>query len=538
MNIRQNIRDFCAKFFSKYFWRELWLDIRAFPRKRVDAQTLKEICECINPPYSLMLERACRELNSNHGWNVSPDKLFNDPSVVNAFYNDREKFLDKKFLESIAGNIPSSFHEYLKEEYSPSKEKEKFDNLIGRKLRKNILLSIISESNEESDLLLIKKEGAGVEYLGVLNTPEVLMQHKRKAIEFVDLVIEGQADLNLCGKFDRLKFDNVKFLNGGLISVRPPFRILGSEGLTISNSFFGGHLDLQFVGVPRIRICDSTFIAPIYMRIKDTEDAWVPAVRKLVRDMKRSYLKDDSVPVIEFSGNRLESIYLPQAINDTRDNYPDLGKVRFINGNHIGSLHPRDKPINVHEKPVVSPGADVKFSDIHFSVQERIKKQSSLEMTLYHKEYFIALKNQAIEQRDREAEFKHGRQERYFDRLLATRWQDKFILGWSHYVSDSGISWIRPIVWLLGVQAILAAAFIGWNVWTCACDWNWKVWSDWGAWAKMFVKSLDPLRSVEFKCASPLSAAIYGVVRKIFLFLFLYEIVKVFRRFSNKLSSG
>ena len=533
MNIRQTIRDFYAKFSSKYFWRELWLDIRAFPRKRVDAETLKKVCECINPPYSLMLERACRELNSNHGWNVSPDKLFNDPSVVNAFYNDREKFLDKKFLESIAGNIPSSFHEYLKEEYSPAKEKEKFDNLIGRRLRKNILLSIISESNEESDLLWIKKEGAGVQYLGVLNTPEVLMQHKRKAIEFVDLVIEGQADLNLCGKFDRWKFDNVKFLNGAVISVRPPFKILGGEGVTISNSFFGGHLDIQFVGVPRIRICDSTFIAPIYMRIRDTEDAWVPAVRKLVRDMKRSYLKDNSVPVIEFSGNHLDSIQLPTAINDTRFKYPDLGKVRFINGNHIGSLpmsintYPRGGLINVDKKPVVPLGADVKFGDIHFSVQERIKKQLSLEMTLNHKKYFIALKNQAIEQRDREAEFNYGRQERYFDRLLATRWQDKFILGWSHYVSDSGISWIRPIGWLIAVQAILAAAFIGWNVWICPSDWSV------GGWAKTVIESLNPLSKAESKCADSLSAPLYNVARKIFLFLFLYEAVKVFRRFSK-----
>ena len=94
-------------------------------------------------------------------------------------------------------------------------------------------------------------------------------------------------------------------------------------------------------------------------------------------------------------------------------------------------------------------------------------------------------------------------------------------------MSDSGISWIRPIGWLIAVQAILAAAFIGWNVWICPSDWSV------GGWAKTVIESFDPLSKVESKCADSISAPLYNVARKIFLFLFLYETIKVFRRFSK-----
>ena len=144
-----------------------------------------------------------------------------------------------------------------------------------------------------------------------------------------------------------------------------------------------------------------------------------------------------------------------------------------------------------------------------------------------YKQYFIALKNQAIDNHDREAEFNYGRKERYFDRGVATRWQDKFPLWWSHIISDSGISWFRPAFILLAGQWILAAIFIG-GFGGC------------GDWSMAAVESLNPLSSLDDIAKSPcckewidsFSASIYNAARRIFSLALLYEIIKVLRRFS------
>ena len=371
-------------------------------------------------------------------------------------------------------------------------------------------------------------------YVGVPNDPNM---PKRKAIEFLNLVVEGNVKLDLCGKFDRWMFDRVEFLGNLGINVRPPFKALDSGGMTISKSICHGFFDCRFVGVPRIRICDSKFISSVNMRIEGVKGNAMPTMRGLIQEMEHSFLQDSSVPVIELSGNRFNSIMLPSANNDNSVAGFNLGKARFVNGNHIGklflntSIFPKKEPVGVNTKNPIPP-SDVKFREVHFDAQESIKMPSDLAGKLAYKEYFIALKNQAIEKRDRDAEFNCGRKERYFDRGLATRWQEKFILGWSHYVSDSGISWIRPSVILFCGQWILAAIFIGG---LCECG-------DYVVWFQAAVESLNPLSSLADIVKSPdceegwvdsLAASIYSEVRRIFTLALYYEIIKALRRYAK-----
>ena len=177
------------------------------------------------------------------------------------------------------------------------------------------------------------------------------------------------------------------------------------------------------------------------------------------------------------------------------------------------------------------------IGNIHFDITEHIKMPYKPEALLY-KEFFIGLKKKAIKEHDREAEFNYGRKERYFDRAAAPRRQDRFLLWWSHLVSDGGISWIRPSAILLGGQWILAAFFIGW----------WGGCGDYAAWFQAAMESLNPLSRLpdllkslgcELGEDSPsawkdsLSASIYNAVRRILSLALLYEIVKTLRRFYN-----
>ena len=508
MNIRQNIREFFAKHFSKHVWRERWLDIRAFPRKRVSAATLVEICECINPSYDRLVKYAERELEAFYGYGSGTDigGFFKKSDLVNAFYDDREKFLDKSFLVRFL-KFPGSFHEHLIEKYSPAKEMERFQSkVVAAELQEHILLSNVGEF---------------------------------KTINFVKIMVEDDIELNLGGKFCNWQFYRVKFCGAAKLNIYPPSAHFAFGGLHFNESACFGAFSCLFAGVVNFHILNSKFMSSMAMDIGT--DAQLNAYGR-IGDMNRKLYKWLGAPSITFFNNSFKEMLGLFSNSNTYKGalrFPTLGKVHFGKGNYIhtldltaSTLYPKTEPMDENS---INYNAErpIHVDDIKFDIHERIKMPWDSGTMLRFKDFFITLKNRAIEKRDREAEFSYARKERYFDRGLANRWQDKFILEWSHYVSDSGISWLRPIGWLLGVQAILAAAFIGWNDWTCACDWSWRVLADWGVWAEMFVKSLDPLSDVKFKCASTLSAAIYGVVRKIFLFLFLYETIKVFRRFSK-----
>ena len=421
--------------------------------KRVDAKTLTDICECINPPH------LCKNVD--------------------------------------AGRNHDS---------SPAEEEELARMIEAAGLREHILLS--DDGN-------------------------------RKAIKFVNLEIKGNVNLNLSGKFNRWEFHRIKFDNSIGISVFPPSNHWNIGAVVFNKIICRNTFWCMYAGVSDIRICDSV-LHSVGMQIGVSNSL---AANGQMRKMMHDYFCDSIAPAVEFSGNCIKDLapYTdltstdPNEIMDKSRRIYNLGSVSFVNGNYIGvlrlltSMLPYDKSARDDRKVRTFFSGDevISVARIHFDPHERIAMPSGWEEKLKHKEYFVALKNQAIRRHDREAEFSHGRKERYFDRGLANRWQDKFILGWSHYVSDSGISWIRPIGWLIAVQAILAAAFIGWNVWICPSDWSV------GGWAKTVIESFDPLSKVESKCADSISAPLYNVARKIFLFLFLYEIIKVFRRFSK-----
>ena len=495
MNIRQNIRDFCAKFFSKYFWRELWLDIRAFPRKRVKAAKLVDICECINPQYSLLVECARRNLGDK-------GDLFDDIHRANNFYGDREKF-----LASIVG-FPYFFREYLFERYSLDKEKERFQGLV-------------ADAGLEKHILLSDETG-------------------RETINFKKIMVEGDIELNLVGKFHYWKFNSVKFCGKVSLDIYPPNYNSVLGGMTFKKSVCVGDFSCRFAGVPHFQIEDNKFLSSMAIDIgTDTELCAFGQVDK----MKEKFLEDTHVPSINFLKNRFKKAL--QVFSSGIDycgfsRNLTLGKVRFDKGNYIGALilsyaiflegkppmeMPSDKPINpdIIRYP--------KVHDIYFGTRERVKMPENKEEILRLKDFFVALKHRAIDKRDREAEFGYGRKERYFDRGLATSWQDKFPWWWSHCMSGSGISWIRPTVILLVGQCCFAAAFIG--VLGGCCDY--------ATWLQAAVESLNPLSSLrdieKSECynewVNSFSASIYSAVRRIFSLALLYEIVKVLHRFYN-----
>ena len=476
--------------------------VRQFQRERcprgyarVSAKTLMDICECINPSYAHLAEYARQELGATHGWGGKMDigDRFDSPSLADAFYNNREAF-----FASVA-DIPAFFYNYLIEKYSPANEEKRFQSMV---------------------------EAAGLQQHVLLFNEGV-----HKAISFEKIMVEDNIKLNLGGKFRRWKFNCVKFCDAVDLNIYPPSFNSSLGGMVFSNNVCFGKFECWFFGVPHIYILGSKFMEAMILDVGS--DVQLNAYGR-VDEMEDKFLQS-SAPAIEFSGNRFEKIMLLFGVGISYRGLvtnPNLGEVRFGEGNYIGdmalshAIYPENK---TNAKSIINSDGEraVKVREIHFDTHECIKMPSNTALMMHYKDFFINLKNRAIERRDREAEFGYARKERYFDRGLANRWQDKFILGWSHYVSDSGISWIRPIGWLIAVQAILAAAFIGWNVWICASDWSV------GGWAKTVIESLDPLSKVESKCADSISSPLYNVARKIFLFLFLYEVIKVFRRFSK-----
>ena len=489
MKIIQKIREFFAKHFSKHAWRERWLDICASPRKSVYAKTLKDLCGYINPPYSHIVD-----LVKEAGGNTFP--LTDGQGMVNLFYTDRDAFLthlkDGFVWPYFSAEAAASLYEELKEVCFPTTE-EFHKRVKNEKLEGHI---VVSPSFRHSDAL----------------------------IEFNRIEVKDEINLSFGGKFDSCKFNHVKFCKNATISIFPADEATCGT-VDFTNNICCKDFSCLFPGTYRIHISKNMVRHSVKLMVASPYLQSTPVSEWIKSRMVGRHAKSST---IEFSDNHVQGVVI---FYDDFDgaNRENIKMISLKDGNIIGGLTvPPLLRAYEGEQTVAcddvfhDESPNIRIGDIHFDMNERIVPSLAIQ-ALNHKKYFISLKNRAIEMRDREAEFKYGRQERYFDWYLADRWQDKFILRWSQLVSDSGISWIRPIIWLLVVQAGLAAAFVGWG-W---CDWDWWVWG------KLAVESLDPLSRVESGCASPLSAAFYGVARKIFLFLFLYETIKVFRRFSN-----
>ena len=457
-------------FLSKHFWRGLRMEFFALFYKRVDAKTLLDICECINPPHLRLDVDAWRKNDS-----------------------------------------------------SPAEEEKLASMIEAAGLRKHILLSC--------------------DRVG------------RKAIKFVNISVRGAVEINLGGRFHSWEFDSVKFVDFVSISVYPPYDSDSNADMVFRNSICGDYFILSYLNVGDVRICNSRFkaTADINIGADDMEIGadTAPPVRELLRLMMDNFLQHYVVSVVEFSGNCFTTIAIHNGfhhVGKTKTVNPDLGRVRFVNGNRIGMIFlteimlPDNRPAEKKKVETISAIGNwiIRVSDVHFDAHEHIEMHPNLETNMDYKKYFVALKKQAIEQHDREAEFVYGRKERYFDRGIATRWQDKFPLWWSYIVSSNGVSWFRPAAILLGGQYALAAIFIGWLGGCC----------DYAAWFQAAVESLNPLNSLPNMLESlgdgnesckkslsawenSLSASIYNAVRRIFSLALLYEIVKVLRRFSN-----
>ena len=273
MNFIQKIRDLCAKFFSKQVWRERWLDIRAFPRKRVNAQTLMDICESINPSYDRLVKYVRRELGGTYGWGeIGRGDYLDNRNLADMFYDEREKFLNREFLDSVLrGSIPDSVYEYLIKNFSSAKEEENFRNKVAAAgLQKHVLLSD---------------------------------NYGRNIIKFRKIMVEGDVNLNLGEKFHHWWFYRVKFCDSARINIYPPSFTPRVGEMIFTKSICLGDFSCWFAGVPDFHICDSKFMSFVTMDIgTDTQFASYGRVDKMTKD----FLEIPQIPTINFSSNRFE----------------------------------------------------------------------------------------------------------------------------------------------------------------------------------------------------------------------------------------
>ena len=526
MKIIQKIRDF----FSKHIWKKtcdfiikdawkihackrLW--VRFFSARygkmaEVNAADLQKICEYVNPSYSgfmdyalFLMTRYIREQEGQHLFNLpmtseQERNSFIAPGMVYYFYHDSREFLVR--LRSMLSDgiehpnwdrIYYSLRDFHSESCSP--------NLKGF---------------EE----MVRKYG--------------LQGHviwRGKTIRFKKIKVNGAVKLALGGRFNRWLFNRVQFCDDAAINIYPPREDIGGK-MFFSKNVCCGKFACSFSAVSRIHIGGNIFNSSLEVG-RDVDIAqngelfgkWIQHMTGCVRNFSSS--------IVEFSNNYIEK-FATLYNNSPASGSCSIGAALFVEGNYLGGLSvptssPAQKKWSVEGNDDIPPERE-HVKNMRFDMHEHIKMPPSKEMAMRYKDYFVSLKNKAIKANNREAEFNYGRKERYFDRGVTTSRQDKFILWWSHLVSNSGVSWLRPAAILLVGQWILAAIFIGGFG---GCD----------GWLIATVESLNPLSSLDDIAKSPcceewidsFSASIYNAVRRIFSLALLYEIIKVLRRFSN-----
>ena len=517
MNFIKKIWDFIAKPFSKHFWRECWLETlfrhgRCY--KSVKAETLEELCGYVNPSYSDLVDFAHQRDGRNH----SLLQWLSQQESLRLFYANREAFLKQihpLIIKPSGFSFPAVYEE-IEKIYSFAPGSCAVENFIST------------------------VKGAGLE-------GRVVLSDDGKTISFTKIKVEGDVKLQLGGKFKHWEFDHVKFFNNVDIGIYPPTCTAGdtinSKGFIFRNNICGGEFTCSLVAVPNIHFSGNVFNDSVSVgETMSAEDIMAMPKNNLLHlwalSMAQSIYANGHARPLKFSNNYVEKSFFCWE----RPSYASISAVHFTDGNAIGDLSLRFPILPESYNPIIGKdgkpsislehGIGVLGSDTRFDIDEHIGMPSCKQKIREYKGYFVSLKNRAIEERDREAEFNYGRKERYFDRGLA-RWQGKIPLWWSYIVSSNGVSWARPAVILLGGQWILAAIFIG-GFGGC------------GGWLIATVESLNPLSSLDDIVKSPccekwmdsLSASIYNAVRRIFSLALIYEIVKVLLRFSNKLSSG
>ena len=511
MNIIKKVINFIAKrVWEIHTCKRLWVRFfsdRFGKMEEVSAEELQKICEYVNPSYSAFLGYAhvlikrCSATAATPMFAVPMTPEQEEASLlaletVHWFYHEPEKFirhLRDAVHESISPRwtgIDDVLEKIYSEDCSPSLDG--FKELIGERLKGHIVW-------------------------------------RGKTIRFKRIKVKGDVKLALGGRFNRWLFNRVQFCDDVAINIYPPKEDIGGK-MIFSKNICCGKFSCSFAAVPRIYIGGNIFNSSLEIgrdaNIAQNGESLVNWIQHMT-----GRVPDYSTSIIEFSNNYVEkfsALYNDLPVSGGNSAAAAL----FVEGNVLGgvsvpALSPEQKKWPTEVNDYMRSNRE-HINTMRFDMHEHIKMPSNKEMAMRYKDYFISLKTKAIKARDRNAEFNYGRKERYFDRGIATRGQDKFILWWSHLVSDSGVSWFRPAAILLVGQWILAAIFIG-GFGGC------------GGWLIATVESLNPLSSLEDIAKSPcckewinsLSASIYNAVRRIFSLALLYEIIKALRRFSN-----
>ena len=510
----QILQDTIRKFFAKHAWNshicKRLCSSRYFGQMaEVDAQDLQALCEYINPSYSRFIEQVKNEIEREDY--KLPSSLFtpNDsmdiesllcPQMVYWFY-----YHGKTFLQALKNLL---YHHHVGRAY---------DALYGFYSR---------DCSPTLDGVKEKIRENGLEGHVVL---------RGQTIRFKQIKVNGSVKLAFGGKFNRWLFNRVQFCDDVAISIYSLTKHIGGR-MIFRENICCGKFSCSFTGIPRVYIGGNLFHSSLDVGVGSNIAQNGKAIGEWIETMRDDYSSSN----VEFSNNYAKGeVVIDDKVKGARmlDGHiikpRKISKVNFLRGNHIGGLRvPLVSLLRWDKQPVgcnehlLSPDAEI--GDFHFGTHERVEISASEAEALRYKHFFITLKNRAIEKCDREAEFGYGRQERYFERGITASRQDKFALRWSDFVSNSGVSWIRPAVILLIGQWILAAIFIG-GFGGC------------GGWLIAAVESLNPLSSLDNIAKSPcckewinsLSASIYNAMRRILSIALLYEIIKVLRRFSN-----
>ena len=517
----QILQDKIRKFFAKHAWNshvcKRLCSSRYFGQMaEVDAQDLQALCEYINPSYSRFIEQVKNAIETA-GVAYSPSlfsptidstedstepKSLISPDMIYWFYHDREKFLkDLQYalflgMHNGAGLIYNALNDFYAR-FCPTLDEVK---------------KKIGENGLEGHVVL-----------------------RGQTIRFKQIKVNGSVKLAFGGKFNRWLFNRVQFCDDVAISVYSLTKRIGGR-MIFRENICCGKFSCSFTGIPRVYIGGNLFHSSLDVGVGSNIAQNGKVIGEWLQTMRDEYPESN----VEFSNNYAKGeVVIDDKLKGTRmlDGHTikprKISEVNFLRGNHIGGLRvPLVSLLRWDKQPVgcnehlLSSHAEI--GNFHFGTHERIEISASEAEAFRYKHFFITLKHRAIEKRDREAEFGYGRQERYFERGITASRQDKFALRWSDFVSNSGVSWIRPAVILLIGQWILAAIFIG-GFGGC------------GGWLIAAVESLNPLSSLDDIAKSPccekwidsLSASIYNAVRRILSLALLYEIIKVLRRFYN-----
>ena len=396
MNFIKKIWDFFIKRLSIRYWRGRRLERLSLRYKPVDAKILEDICKCINPPYSDIVELARSVLGGGdmHSAKMKGGDFFNDSHIAEVFYHDRKKFLNKEYLNSIVGDISDSFHNFLMEHYSLAKEESEFKSRVA--------------AEELQEHVLLSDDNVG-----------------RKTIEFKEINVQGDIKFNLGGKFSRWVFNRVKFGGDTTVNIFPPHSGYPLARMDFNENICNGIFFCLFAAVSEIYIGGNKLSA-VYVNnptIPDngkTVSAW----------LERMIISCYEIPRLEFSKNEIEKVV---TLYNGRKFHPDsfgLGDVRFIGGNYIGrlflesALWPADELPNDDSGHRPPPAA--KIRSFFFSHWEQIAPTSDMREARNCKDFFIAWKNQAKKIGDDGSVDRYTIHERYFDRMLGRSWLAKF----------------------------------------------------------------------------------------------------------------